>query len=1311
MKILFFGQIRKTCKIGALALSWGALPIFSQTYTIDGSTNLTTISTQVQGKTSGVIRIRFKTYQNVGQFSITSLSADSLIFERDSESAEAVEFTGKLFHFENVTTPVVFRNLAFKAKNGSSIFLEPSLSSPNQNLLLDSCQIFGDTLNGTFLSWVGGTGSKATITRTIIQALQGGNPKIDISADSIRVSNSLINYGGLLAATLGKRFDLTNVTSNRVQYKLTGDGTSVFSFKNNLFGHPPSQNKLPGLSNKFVTYIIGFAVGTAFDDARFSTWYGFDLPTGAVPHTDPTNVILPPFSDTTAVWDFRNPSDSLRGYAYPSSAKFPAFNVFPGDTLLPLRLSSKDSVALSITPAQIPRVIAGNYGTVTYPSITDSTRTLWLKDTTLQVTGSVSIKSITFPKAQSQGTPLLYYQSGSNFLPGAAGQEGSALFGNPSTSARNFIPTYSGQNTAKGSAIIVKGFSTDTSLVFSTITRAGRTSFQPPTLIATNKRWRVIQKGGKPLSFRDSTNAEGSGDLVFGFGKIGAETPFLTDSLFWWLGGNSFSSKSDSAGKYLGKTTFASVNQALLVERLAVGVGRDTIALTQGRVITTSTNGHQLKVDSTYQPDQIHFPDMGSFSKGLSFSWAGRGTGDSLFLIFTKSNPLQKAYSLVGLKPTALTPIREDSAFFTVALAISDSGKIVFLARKYTVPVGIKTDLHFGSSDSIVGLLSSKPGEISVDTVATLNGLDLTTSRLLGSRLIKSDSLEVQGTFNLSFLAKTPIRKDSVKVLVFDGTSWKLAGKVEISNRYTISIDKSVKAVAILEGLSNQDLIPKPPMAQATKSIVGNILNIVPKLTIDEKANIKSFNVDLFSIDLAGKAVHQSSGYIPIDSASSLTLKNNNIYAYRVIYKSVSDRLSLDTMWIPLGEKQFDANSVQDLAPSEKAKIWHLIGFPFKGTYKDNIETGLISKTSDDQVELNTLANSQWSALPTTNLNFERGTAFLFGGTLPFQIKIGASIMPSLMPDTVKIQEGGWHLISNPFPFPIADAKIKLEPLKVSLFQSLRRLDSASVNKVVYTWDLADTLYPFEGYLVYTFAKTEIIFDPFSQLPNPAPKKSINSSTVQALKLSLSNGKEASAMTFYLGNHFRQTPYFQPLNAGLELKVGENEGFLYKPVVKLDSIESEVIIHSNMTGVVSLSAIAIDEGHNVLSSNLIQDIRLIDNQSGLVYGNNDLNSIQVNKGDNSFKILVGTSSSIDQRVKSTLAGMPLTFSMEQNFPNPFFGETQIRYQIPLNIGKVQEVRLDVFDISGKKIQTVNLEDATIGQRRNWRRNWQRLCRW
>ncbi|MCP4581732.1 MAG: T9SS type A sorting domain-containing protein, partial [candidate division Zixibacteria bacterium] len=46
--------------------------------------------------------------------------------------------------------------------------------------------------------------------------------------------------------------------------------------------------------------------------------------------------------------------------------------------------------------------------------------------------------------------------------------------------------------------------------------------------------------------------------------------------------------------------------------------------------------------------------------------------------------------------------------------------------------------------------------------------------------------------------------------------------------------------------------------------------------------------------------------------------------------------------------------------------------------------------------------------------------------------------------------------------------------------------------------------------------------------------------------------------------------------------------------------------------------------------------------------------------------------------------LPVSFSLEQNFPNPFNSQTQIRYSIP----NESDVRMDIYDILGKRIETL-----------------------
>mgnify|MGYP002064832597 CR=1 FL=1 len=52
--------------------------------------------------------------------------------------------------------------------------------------------------------------------------------------------------------------------------------------------------------------------------------------------------------------------------------------------------------------------------------------------------------------------------------------------------------------------------------------------------------------------------------------------------------------------------------------------------------------------------------------------------------------------------------------------------------------------------------------------------------------------------------------------------------------------------------------------------------------------------------------------------------------------------------------------------------------------------------------------------------------------------------------------------------------------------------------------------------------------------------------------------------------------------------------------------------------------------------------------------------------------------------------------MGNNFPNPFNPSTKIEYTIPAGIDVEMFIRLDVFDVLGKKVQTVVDEKQKSG---------------
>lgn len=711
------------------------LPAGATDFLIDGTTRLNTISVP----NTGAHHIRFTGagYQNPGSLTLNNNASDSLIFERNAPTDSAIRVDATLLHLQGQKGTVVFRGLSFKLNTGGAVF--DTNQSGNHHLVFDSCLVLGDTVTkGKVFSWSGDGASNITLSNSMFAST--GALSLT-GASNITLSNNLFNFSGVLTASTTTQFVMKYNTVNRTQFLLDGNFSARCTIQNNYFANPPVKNNLAqGGNQKFIVFFKGnsfLSTGSNLsDNIRYSTWDGYDFyPPGIATFTDPSNTTVTPSKDSTIVWDWKTPGDATHG-AWNGTTPLPTFNIFPSDSTVSLSVPGGNAV-FNLNRSAFPRVIGAAYGTAAYATaLPDSARSWFERDTTLVLTGSATVQSITLP-ARLEGTPILFSKSGVAFTPGSMGSEGGTTFVNSTLTSNAFIPAFAGQNTFRGSNTAVKSLSSDSVFIFSSIARSGRTAFSKVSLVPLNKRWRVIQKAGSALGIRGTTTAQGSGTASFGLSKIGADAPFKADSLAWWLGGNAFATPSDSVGKYWGRTAFSPSMQAMLIERLAIGQGRDTLSIPQGRLITSSVSGHQLSMDSTFVPTLVQFPEMGNFSKGLSLGWAGRAVGDSLYVELKKSAAKQRAFLFSVGKAIELPSLRDDSVTITLAIGMADSGKVFFLAsdnkqasiypadRTHGLPLPVYFSVAghrlLWGSDALSGriLLADSRGKIQVDAAVS----------------------------------------------------------------------------------------------------------------------------------------------------------------------------------------------------------------------------------------------------------------------------------------------------------------------------------------------------------------------------------------------------------------------------------------------------------------------------------------------------------------------------------------------------------------------------------------------------------------
>ncbi|OGU32097.1 MAG: hypothetical protein A2X67_12750 [Ignavibacteria bacterium GWA2_55_11] len=83
-------------------------------------------------------------------------------------------------------------------------------------------------------------------------------------------------------------------------------------------------------------------------------------------------------------------------------------------------------------------------------------------------------------------------------------------------------------------------------------------------------------------------------------------------------------------------------------------------------------------------------------------------------------------------------------------------------------------------------------------------------------------------------------------------------------------------------------------------------------------------------------------------------------------------------------------------------------------------------------------------------------------------------------------------------------------------------------------------------------------------------------------------------------------------------------------------------------------------------------------------------SISISTGPNISTVIP------DKQLTTEVKTYPTTFALYQNYPNPFNSTTTIMYDVPEIAGRVPRVAVQIFNIVGEKVRTIERSDRDAG---------------
>jgi hypothetical protein len=1323
----------------AFLYTWIAVSAFSEEKIITGNFDLNSLSDYLPSATGPQLKVRIDNYAHPGRLKIDQAypNVSTLTLQRFSQDSDAVIPVDTVFiDAKGFAGTLELRGLAFKLKPKALLISGYDLAKANHHLILDSCFLYADSLDGSFLLWQGDPESNIEIRNSwfVVKSSATNLANLQVAGGKVTLTNCLFNFPGLITGSpISQSFTARYNTLNRVQVNLVGtnynNADPTYSFTQNLIAYHGPANGLGGDPYYFLK-------ASAFNDPSsviqsnriyLNEWKGFDAPAGL--KGSGTRKTDPSFDgkSVSELWNWYTDSTDPGTGMLSGIALARHYNVFPGATYADT-IFGGEKFHISFRSADYPRLFRVTLGAL--PALADSAFRLRASVPGSVYFGPFQVDNIVDSTVAKYGKPVLLAQSTDSSFKSQAGgsrvRESPSVFQNRSPLARVFVLVDSG-NTPRGPSVepTVPSAEKFEHLRFAKVLSAGYTSYHTPNTQTPVKMPNSLRYLQQTFGFQTTANVQGSALFASKYGTKPWAAP-EDNALFWyWKAKDSLLPATQGTAWGDSSLLYGSIENAnadtafifYLVEKLSVYADsnfRRTI-LPGADFLSNSAAGYQLHVDTTGADADRY----GWATKGFKFTWTGRGQNDSLFLILKSPVPEAKPFVQVPGKPDAdsLPYTADTEGYFKIPIDAADAGKTFFAGVKYNVLAGT----YFSgvvNGVKVDSLYSIAPGVAAYKDLSEFDARSLGSdslnvfrnARLLAGKQDIGKNLNVKRDFSLSFPIAKPLGSDTAEAWAFAGGRWVKIRVARLSAggdsiRVSISLaDMPVPtAIVVLERFLDPETYVTPNISSSKKKD-SLFVNLIQKDSTKE-IPLAGFCVVLRTIDTAGTLKESGCQTLSTKATFGQALDPGLGYAYSVNYVvgSGSDtaRLMRDFQYPDsLGwnlKSAFDHSNAKLKQPVQSH--WRLVALPLDGPLgpylKDSTrtDTAKIKKDTTLLLDLKSKGDSTWyDTVPkapraTHQYTLTRGRSVLMASSHQISVRLdsaSARLVVTAKPDSVDV-DSGWNLIANPYPITFRRECITSSPSSALQNPAIRLWNLAYNDSNKYSWpEWNGALPPFTGYAYFSRTKAKLVFDP--ACPAASPKTAVRPSTRVQVGIQTTFG--ASAMSLMRGEGEYPIGFLPAPAAGLELRVGGGGGYLMKPIADPSRIDEPVEIRSAHAGPADFR---VEGGPSTPA------FALIDLATGRAYDAASARSLPLREGAQAYRLVAGDPAFVAERAGTFQASAPAALALSQNFPNPARGLTRIAVDWPATSAQDRRAYLEVIDLRGRRIALKRLDDIRIGR--------------